>query len=301
MSGRTSRAKATTARPKGTGTRASRTSTGSVHDDYLLGDAVGNTLDGYTGNDYLSGYEGNDRLIGGKGADTMYGGVGEDTVSYLNSTAGVWVDLRGGSATGGDAQGITSARTSRISRGRSSTTSVIGSSAENYVTLQDGRDFVWAGGGGDYLFGGAGDDGLAGEGADDQLSGDAGTDTLIGGAGRDLLRGGDGNDVITGGTEADKFSFANVDLGDTDTIKDFHRSEGDKISLSGIDANTKLAGDQAFAFIGTAAFTGVAEQLHYSNNGVQTVLTGDVNGDKVSDFYIVLTDAPGLIASDFHL
>ncbi|MGL4962546.1 MAG: calcium-binding protein [Inquilinus sp.] len=275
--------------------------TGSLHDDYLLGDAVGNTLDGYTGNDYLSGYEGNDRLIGGKGADTMYGGVGEDTVSYLDSAAGVWVDLRGGTASGGDAQGDYLGKDIEDFQGSKFNDTVIGSGADNYITLQDGRDFVWAGGGRDYLFGGAGDDGLSGEGADDQVTGDAGNDTLYGGAGSDLLRGGDGNDVMTGGTEADRFSFANVDLGDTDTIKDFHRSEGDKISLSGIDANTALAGDQAFAFIGTAAFTGVAGQLHYSNNGVQTVLTGDVNGDKISDFQIVLTDAPGLIASDFHL
>jgi Ca2+-binding RTX toxin-like protein len=274
---------------------------GSAYGDALFGSDGSNTLSGQNGDDYLYGYGGYDTLIGGKGADTMYGGTGEDTVSYLDSAAGVWVDLRGGTASGGDAQGDYLGKDIEDFQGSKFNDTVIGSGADNYITLQDGRDFVWAGGGRDYLFGGAGDDGLSGEGADDQLSGDAGSDTLYGGSGSDLLRGGDGNDVVTGGTEADRFSFANVDLGDTDTIKDFHRSEGDRISLSGIDANTKLAGDQAFAFIGTAAFTGVAGQLHYSNNGVQSVLSGDVNGDKVSDFHIVLTDAPGLIASDFYL
>jgi hypothetical protein len=49
--------------------------------------------------------------------------------------------------------------------------------------------------------------------------------------------------------------------GSTDVITDFSRSDRDRISLSGIDANASVGGDQAFTFIGTGAFTGSAGQL----------------------------------------
>lgn len=138
-----------------------------------------------------------------------------------------------------------------------------------------------------------------GDANDDQLYGDAGHDTLLGGSGEDRLQGGDGNDKLTGGTEADTFVFDNTLLGDTDTIVDFRRSEGDRIRMSGVDGNANLAGHQDFTFIGTGAFTGQAGQLHYSSDGFETLLTGDINGDAVADFTIKLVDAPGLIASDF--
>ena len=86
-----------------------------------------------------------------------------------------------------------------------------------------------------------------------------------------------------------------------DVILDFSHAQGDRIDLSGIDANSGVAGDQAFSFIGSGAFTGVAGQLHYSVAGGVTSITGDVNGDKVSDFQINLTGAIGLVAADFVL
>ncbi|WP_342236027.1 hypothetical protein [Inquilinus sp. OTU3971] len=41
--------------------------------------------------------------------------------------------------------------------------------------------------------------------------------------------------------------------------------------------------------------------MHYSVAGGVTTITGDVNGDKVSDFQINLTGAIGLVAADFVL
>ncbi|MCC5622304.1 hypothetical protein [Nostoc sp. CHAB 5715] len=64
---------------------------GGEGDDHLFGDA---------GNDKLYGDAGNDRLEGGNGADIIYGGAGYDAVSYANATAGVTVDLAGGTFKG---------------------------------------------------------------------------------------------------------------------------------------------------------------------------------------------------------
>ena len=40
-----------------------------------------------------------------------------------------------------------------------------------------------------------------------------------------------------------------------DTLVDFSHAQGDTFDLSAIDANTATAGNQAFTFIGEAAFT----------------------------------------------
>ncbi|WP_342235541.1 hypothetical protein [Inquilinus sp. OTU3971] len=61
------------------------------------------------------------------------------------------------------------------------------------------------------------------------------------------------------------------------------------------------AGDQAFSFIGTGLYTGVAGQLRYSVAGGTTTIAGDINGGRASDFHIVLTGAIGLVAADFVL
>ncbi len=81
-----------------------------------------------------------------------------------------------------------------------------------------------------------------------------------------------------------------------DHIMDFSSAEGDKISLSRIDANSIAAGNQAFTYIGAGAFTGVAGQLKYVGGFIQ----GDTNGDRAADFMIEC-NAFNLSASDFYL
>ena len=63
---------------------------------------------------------------------------------------------------------------------------------------------------------------------------------------------------------------------------------GDIIDLSSIDANTNAAGDQAFAIV--SAFTGVGGQMTraYVASADFTILTMDVDGDRVGDMRIVL-------------
>jgi hypothetical protein len=80
-------------------------------------------------------------------------------------------------------------------------------------------------------------------------------------------------------------------------IEDFSRAQGDDIDLSGIDANAKVSGNQAFSFIGGQDFSGKAGQLQYKNG----IVAGDINGDKVADFHIEIANNHALSANDFIL
>ncbi|URK89255.1 hypothetical protein LP421_30540 (plasmid) [Rhizobium sp. RCAM05350] len=86
-----------------------------------------------------------------------------------------------------------------------------------------------------------------------------------------------------------------------DTIFDFGHTQGDKIGLSAIDANSAISGDQAFIFKGTTAFSGTKGELHFDKQASDTYVYGDINGDKVADFVIHFDDAIAFQASDFLL
>ncbi|MFM9937551.1 MAG: calcium-binding protein [Novosphingobium sp.] len=122
-----------------------------------------------------------------------------------------------------------------------------------YDTLSGGRgnDTLIGDAGNDRLNGGFGEDALLGGTGNDRLQGGGGNDVLVGGAGDDLLTGGTGRDIQTGGTGADTFrftDFAQLPGEGDELITDFTRSQGDKIDLRLIDANTAVDGDQAFTF-----------------------------------------------------
>ena len=174
----------------------------------------------------------------------------------------------------------------------------------------DGRaNTFWGGSGADTLDGAAGSDLLIGQGGNDQLLGGAGNDTLTGGSGRDFMAGGANADHFVFA----KFSDTSKSAGTRDVISDFTHSNtlklSDRIDLVGIDANTALAGDQAFKFLAAknAAFTGVKGQLHWLQEdhagtaNDKTIVEGDIDGDRKADFQIELTGLKILVASDFIL
>jgi hypothetical protein len=70
-----------------------------------------------------------------------------------------------------------------------------------------------------------------------------------------------------------------------DLIGDF-QSGVDKVDLSRIDANAGAAGDQAFSWIGSAAFTGAAGELRTYDQGGYRWVAGDTDGDGNADFAI---------------
>jgi serralysin len=119
--------------------------------------------------------------------------------------------------------------------------------------------------------------------------------------GNDILSGGYGYNTFTGGAGNDTFKFTSLAEKNSGPssgfITDF--TPGDKIDLTGADANINLAGDQAFTFVGANAFTGVAGELRYQSGE----LYGDINGDSNSDFtvYVYPTGSSALTATDFIL
>ncbi len=76
-----------------------------------------------------------------------------------------------------------------------------------------------------------------------------------------------------------------------DVITDFSKADREKIQLNLVDADTTLAGNQAFAWIGNGAFSGVAGQLRYALQGSSTYVEGDTDGDGPADFAIALNGA----------
>lgn len=133
-----------------------------------------------------------------------------------------------------------------------------------------------------------------------------GNDKLTGTTKNDILIGGLGGDTLTGGLGADVFKYTSLkDSGITtttrDTITDFTHSEKDKIDLSSIDANEKLAGDQAFKFIGSSAFskTDATGQLRFDSK--TSILYGSTDKDSAAEFSIKLNGVSSLVADDFIL
>ena len=63
----------------------------------------------------------------------------------------------------------------------------------------------------------------------------------------------------------------------------------DKIELDRIDASRSIGGDQAFAWIGSNAFSKTAGELRATQQGGQWIVEGDINGDGFSDLVIAMT------------
>ena len=89
------------------GTNKSETIAGTPFDDVIFAFGGEDKVYGYGGNDQLLGGDDRDKLIGGPGADFLDGGGGEDHAIYANSPAGVTVNLKKGTGSGGDAEGDT--------------------------------------------------------------------------------------------------------------------------------------------------------------------------------------------------
>ncbi|WP_376087293.1 calcium-binding protein [Roseomonas sp. CCTCC AB2023176] len=246
--------------------------------DEVDGGGGRDVLFGLAGNDTLDGGDGDDVIEGGAGVDVMDGGAGTDMLSYMISSAGVEVNLTSGEASGGDAEG------------------------DVFANFEGVRGSAYA----DTLTGSKLADRLEGRGGDDLISSGAGNDRLFGQDGNDVLVGGAGMDVLCGGLGTDLFRYNSI-AGSTvatagrDRILDFNQAELDQIHLQTIDASTGLAGNQAFAFIGTAAFGKVAGELRYDAGQQATTIYGDTDGDGAADFAVQLAGKFTLTAADFML
>jgi Ca2+-binding RTX toxin-like protein len=151
----------------------------------------------------------------------------------------------------------------------------------------------------DLLHGGNGNDVVNGFAGDDRLEGGLGNDRLVGGLGHDELFGGAGHDVFIFTQLADSRHAMRSDGWKVlpDLIGDFTSGE-DKIDLSALDALAGTAANDAFTFIGTAAFSGHAGELRYDVQGGITLIFADTDGNGAADFMLT-TSAPLLHAADF--
>jgi len=257
-------------------------------DFYGSGNDLANTITGGAGNDTLDGGLGSDSLIGGLGDDTY---VVDSSTDRISDTGGIDTVLAtaGSFTLSGTLENLTYAGTGDFIG--------TGSNSANVVTGGIGNDSLNGGAGNDTVIGGTGNDTLLGGAGNDSLSGGDNTDLVIGGLGKDTLTGGLGSDTFRFETATDSRVGANADL-----ITDFIAGT-DRIDVSVIDPNATLAGDQSFAFIGTASFVagnGIAE-VRYFTSGGNTTINFDNDDNGTADMSIVLAGVHVLSATDFVL
>ena len=260
--------------------------------DKLEGTSGNETISGLSGNDAISGKAGNDTLLGGADNDTLFGGSGSDLL-----VGGTGFDLAAYFDGGQFGRGIVA----DLAQG-----TVI--DAFGFQDRLSGIEGIVGTDFGDVIDGSGFADLLSGRSGNDLLGGGAGNDTLLGGSGNDTLTGNAGQDFLTGGVGADVFKF--LSPGDSpasalgrDVITDFVPGSStvvDRLDVSAIDANSRVAGNQSFTFIGdNADFTG-AGQVRTVGDGF-TIVQFETTGDGVVDFEVQLNGNLNLTADNFIL
>jgi hypothetical protein len=305
---------------------------GGSGDDVLIGNEAANVLRGNGGDDLIEGGAGNDRIDGG---------TGTDTASYASAAAGVRIDLsqRGEQNTGGAGRDTVL----KIEN-------LLGSKFDDRLAGDHKANQLSGGQGNDRADGGAGNDTFLATANDsnDRYDGGAGRDLLdfsgitaavtvnlvtgfaaSASTGSDRFwgiedfTGGSGGDVITasgainhflGGAGGDRFMFRSAEaaglLGSRDQIGDF--ADGDRLDVSGIDANQSARGNQAFAFaglipsvshgLGSLARGQIGYRYFTNASGVEhTLIEGNIRASSAADLQIDLVGHHVLTAGDFLL
>jgi Ca2+-binding RTX toxin-like protein len=208
-------------------------------------------------------------------------------------------------------------------RGTSLADVFLGGSGPDRFVAGLGDDVVWTGGGDDQAFGGGGQDDLFGGFGHDTLRGGDGGDTVAGGSGSDLLFGDAGYDLLLGHWGNDR-----LDAGSEGAVLDGQEDADLLIGGSGADTfRVWLATDSAvdqgdrvrnfvqgqdvldfanifsngFDFVGADEFSGAGNEVRAFFNRGQTVVYGDVDGDKAPDFQLTLEGLYTLTDADFGL
>ncbi|WP_179047153.1 FG-GAP-like repeat-containing protein [Nostoc sp. TCL26-01] len=255
-----------TAAINGIGNVLNNVITGNAANNSIAGGDGNDILNGGAGDDYLNGGAGADKMFGGSGNDKYL--VDNGDVVIENASEGTDTVITGKTYTlGANVENLTLTDSAVINgTGNDLNNYILGNAAANIIDGRGGDDQINGRAGDDVINGGAGNDTIAGdigndnidggtgndilygnEGNDtlrgstgnDVLYGNDGNDTLFGGDDKDVLTGGNGNDILAGGNGidtlfgglgADKFRFNSRTEG-IDIIKDFNRTEGDKIEI----------------------------------------------------------------------
>jgi Ca2+-binding RTX toxin-like protein len=243
---------------------------GNILDNLVVGNQLANVLDGRGGNDDILAGAGDDIAGGQGGNDAIWGEGGNDMLS-----GGMGDDF------------------------------LCGGAGADFLKGDAGNDRIYGNAENDTVNGDLGDDNVFGGIGDDRVFGGSGADIVNGQGGDDLIVGGPGIDLLVGGLGADRFLFNEGHLGGSlavaDRITDFSQVQGDTIDFRMMDADTGSAGDQAFTWIGNAAFSGTAGELRTEIVGNTTYVYGDRDGNGTADFALWLTRQIGLTEGDFVL
>jgi Ca2+-binding RTX toxin-like protein len=304
---------------------------GSAFADTLVGSSSANALNGGSGNDTLDGRAGADALFGSSGFDTatyatsaagvvvdLAAGTGTggdasgDTLSMIENLIGSnSIDALYGSAFGNTLDG------------RGGVDLLAGRAGNDVYIVDNAGDAVLenAGEGTDEVRASVSyalaanqavetlrttDDGgtaainLTGNNLVNTVVGNNGDNALNGGGGGDTLIGARGVDILTGGSGADRFLWrdtteSGVDARTADTIVDFDPLAGEIIDLSGIDAAAHAAGNQAFTFIGAAAFSGTPGEINFVQVNGDTII--QLQTDQAVDVEMAIR-IPGIVTLD---
>lgn len=241
---------------------------GEGGDDDLFGGDDDDMLDGGIGDDRLFGQNGNDLLEAGAGDDSVFGGNGNDMiVASLNDGNDTYY--------GGD-----------ISEDTGTDTLDMG-----FLTVDVDVDLGT---------------GVGGRGS--AVSSQSGTDTLWGvenvvtGSGDDTITMTNAVNVVDGGQGEDVFVFGSAAAAHGDTIRGFEA--GDKIDLSGIDANSAVAGNDTFTLESGQSTTAPGQIVvthETREDGEYTVISGDIAGTNAPEFRISIAGNHTLTGDNFNL
>ena len=292
----------------------------------IAGTALGDVLTGTVGADLIFGLGGTDYLVSGAGADIVRADGGDD---FAYGDAGRDV-IFGGE---GD-DDIFGGDDNDMLYGEEGADRIFGDDGDDLIDGGLGDDILNGGAGNDLFFGGIGDgndtyDGGAGNdtldlgslsaatrvdlgngvgGRGSVTGGQSGTDVLYGienvttGSGNDTIVASNAVNIIDGGAGSDVFVFGSAASANGDTIRGFET--GDKIDLSGIDANSGAAGNQVFSLVSGHAATAPAQLVitHETRaDGDYTVISGNTGGDNQPEFRVSIAGSHNLTASDFNL
>lgn len=250
---------------------------GTNGDDVIAARLEGGRVNALDGADHVHGQGSRDILIGGDGNDVLLGGGGND---YVRGQAD-----------------------NDFLRGGADNDLVIGDSGLDRMFGDAGNDRMFGGDDRDRMFGGDDRDLLRGQNGSDILFGNDGADRIFGDADNDFIIGGLGRDLLAGGTGRDRFIYTSIaDSQGADRDKIFGFEQGlDDIDLRKIDADTNVAGNQRFFFLGEDAFTGLGGEVRARQVANFVRVEADVDGDAQADFTIDVTGTTFLTKADFFL
>jgi VCBS repeat-containing protein len=270
---------------------------GTNNADVIRGDAYGDTMTGFAGNDTYFVNNTADKVVelSNDGYDTV-----QATVSYTLSDnveallLGGHLDING-TGNGGD-NAIAGNAGANVLSGLGGDDSLSGGNGNDTLNGGDGDDLMNGGVGNDTASyagatagvavslaitsyqdtGGAGFDKLV---SIENLTGSSFADTLTGNTGNNIITGGGGADVLTGGVGHDVFVYTAASdsaVGSSDTITDL--TNADSIDLSALGSDFTIV----------SSFTGHADQITLHFDGVHTTISIDLDGNGSADMAILV-------------